>query len=127
MLQSYFLNPNMKRFYRVCNTETQQGLWYDFTGKFTGFIHDKFNFYKNTELKMEFDEELVGYLSATDSLDTLYNWFTKEDIIKLQEHGYFIHVYETDDFKFYERFQHQVISQKNSILVEKLVLGLDIF
>ena len=71
---------------------------------------------------MDFDEELVGYLSATDSLETLYNWFTKEDIIKLQEHGWFIHVYETDDYHFYDRFQHQVISQANSKLLEKIEL-----
>ena len=35
----------MKRFYRVCNTDTQQGLWYHFDGKFTGLIHDDFNFF----------------------------------------------------------------------------------
>ena len=27
-----------KLFYRVANNKTQQGLWYDFNGKFTGFI-----------------------------------------------------------------------------------------
>lgn len=71
---------------------------------------------------MDFDEELVGYLSATESLDTLYEWFPKDDIVKLQKHGYFIHVYETDDHKFYQRFQHQVISQSKSKLIKKIVL-----
>lgn len=28
-----------KVFYRVANTENEQGLWYDFKGKFTGLIH----------------------------------------------------------------------------------------
>lgn len=115
----------MKTFYRVCNPETEQGLWYDFKGNFTGLIHNEFNFCKNTELKMDFDEELVGYLSATDSLEVLYNWFTKEDILKLQEKGWFIHVYETDDFKFYEKFQHQVINQTKSKIISKLVLQHD--
>lgn len=112
----------MKRFYRVCNTDTQQGLWYHFDGKFTGLIHDDFNFCKNNELKMDFDEELVGWLSATDSLETLYHWFPKEDIIELQKHGWTIHVYETDEYRFYERFQHLVISKEKSKLIEKLIL-----
>jgi len=112
-----------KRFYRVCNTDTKQGLWYDFKGNFTGLIHNKFNFCKNNTLEMKFDPEIVGYLSATDSLDTLYQWFTKEDIIELQNHNYFIHIYETDDYKFYERFQHLIINQNNSKLIDKIILN----
>lgn len=113
-------------FYRVCNTKTEQGLWYDFKGQFTGLIHSEFDFCKNRELPMEFDEELVGWLSATTSLDHLYEWFPKEDIYKLQEHGWFIHVYEVDNtpenVKFYEKFQHQVINQKTARLVEVIIL-----
>lgn len=113
----------MKTFYRVSNIDTQQGLWYNFQGKFTGLIHKDFNFCKNKDLEMDFDEELVGYLSVTDSLDTLYNWFSKEDILELQKHGYFIHVYQTDSYKFYEKFQHLVIKKSESILVEKIILN----
>lgn len=112
----------MKKFYRVCNPDTQQGLWYQFNGEFTGLIHNEFNFCKNNELKMDFDDELCGWLSATDSLETLYHWFTKEDIIKLQEYGWFIHVYETDNHRFYDRFQHQVIHQASSKIIEKIIL-----
>lgn len=112
----------MKKFYRVSNTETQQGLWYNFNGEFTGLIHNKFNFCLHNSLAMDYDKELCGYLSATPSLDTLYNWFPKKDIIELQKHGYFIHVYETDDHKFYERFQHDVINQSKSRLIQKIVL-----
>lgn len=36
-----------KLFYRVCNHETEQGLWYSFNGNFTGLIHNEFNFCKN--------------------------------------------------------------------------------
>lgn len=112
----------MKTFYRVCNTKTQQSLWYDFSGQFTGLIHDKFNFCVNTTLKMDFDPELSGYLSATDSLESLYHWFPKEDILALQKHDYFIHVYQTNDFKFYERFQHLVINQSKSLLLNTITL-----
>lgn len=113
---------NKKRFYRVCNTNTQQGLWYNFQGEFTGLIHEKFDFCLHNKLAMDFDPELVGYLSATDSLENLFNWFPIEDILKLQKHGYTIHVYETDDYKFYDKFQHIVINQNKSILIEKILL-----
>jgi hypothetical protein len=106
-----------KTYYRVCHVDTLQGLWYDYKGDFTGFIHDKFNFCKNNELKMEFDEEIVGWLSATDSLETLFHWFTMEDIKELQNHGWFIHMFETEDVKFYERFQHLIIKQETSKVV----------
>jgi hypothetical protein len=102
------------KYYRVCHKDTHQGLWYDYKGGFTGLIHDKFNFCKNNQLRMDFDEEIVGWLSATDSLDTLFHWFTKEDIIALQEHGWFIHEFEASDVKFYERFQHVIIKQETS-------------
>ena len=64
----------MSKFYRVCNTETEQGLWYDFKGNFTGLIHNDFNFCVNNKLEMGFDDELVGWLSATPDLETLYTW-----------------------------------------------------
>lgn len=110
----------MKTFYRVCNIETQQGLWYKFNGEFSGLIHDQFNFCMHNQLKMDFDEELVGYLSVTDSLDKLFEWFPIKDIQELEKHGYSICAYETEDFKFYERFQHLVINQEKSKLVEKI-------
>lgn len=103
-----------KTYFRVCHKDTLQGLWYAFNGEFTGLIHDKFNFCKNTELKMDFDEELVGWLSAVDSLDKLFHWFTQDDIRKLQEHGWYIHEFEAEDIRFYERFQHLVIKQDTS-------------
>jgi hypothetical protein len=75
----------MKTFYRVCNDESKQGLWYKYDGNFTGLIHQyPFNFCKNHDLKMDFDDQLVGWLSAVENLDDLYQWFTVEDIKRLQ-------------------------------------------
>jgi hypothetical protein len=111
----------MKKFYRVNHKVTQQGLWYDFKGNFTGLIHDKFSFCQNKDLKMDFDEELLGWLSAVENLDDLWKWFSKEDIKQLQEHDWFIHEYKTNDYKFYERFQHLVIKQKTSE-VSKIII-----
>lgn len=101
-------------YFRVCHKDTLQGLWYTFNGEFTGLIHDEFSFCTNTELKMDFDPEIMGWVSAVETLDLLWNWFTKEDVIKLQKHGWFIHEYESEDIKFYERFQHTVIKQVTS-------------
>lgn len=112
-------------FYRLANTNTCQGLWYDFKGKFTGHIHGKFNFCKNSELLMEFDEELIGFLSATKSLDDIFHWFSVEDILKLQKHNYFIHQYESDNYKFYDRFQHWVIHQETVVFKHQIILKCD--
>lgn len=108
-------------FYRVCHEKTLRGLWYDFDGNFTGIIHNEFNFCKNNKLEMDFDPELVGWLSATDSLDKLFEWFPKEDILKLQTFGWYLHEFEAVDFKLYERFNHTVINQKTSKVVKKII------
>lgn len=112
----------MKAFYRVCNPESEQGLWYAFNGEFTGLIHDRFNFCQNHNLRMDFDDELVGWLSAVENLDDLYQWFTIEDIKRLQEFGWYIHEYLVDNHKFYDRFQHPVICQKTSKLTKRIIL-----
>lgn len=122
-LRKLLYSINKKTFYRVCNINTGQGLWYKPNGAFSGLIHNKFSFCKNSELKMDFDEELVGWLSATDNLEDLYNWFTKEDIINLQKENWFIHEYETDDYKFYDRFQHYVIKQYNNTLINVIEIN----
>jgi hypothetical protein len=108
---------NKKILYRVCHKETLQGLWYAFNGEFTGLIHNEFSFCQNNSLEMEFDEEIVGWLSAVETIEQLFKWFSEEDIAKLEEHGWFIHEFETDDVKFYERFQHQIIKQDTSKVV----------
>lgn len=109
-----------KLFYRIANEETQQGLWYDSKGKFTGLIHNEFNFCMNNGLEMPFDKEIVGWLSATDSLDDLFNWFSKEDIKKLETLGWFITIYEAEKVKQYKN--HLVICQKTSKVKERIQL-----
>ncbi len=117
-----FKNKNMtKLFYRI-GTDTNEGLWYDKNGNFTGLIHSKFDFCTNSKLEMPFDPEIVGYISVADSLEHLYQWFTKQDILKLQEHGFSILEYKSFEWKFYQPFQHNVINQHTSILTNKLIL-----
>lgn len=69
-----------KQFYRVTNLETKEGLWYNLKGEFSGIIQNKFTFCKNKDLNMDFDDNFLGYMSAVDSLDLLFLWFTKEGI-----------------------------------------------
>ena len=111
-----------KIFYRVCSENTQQGLWYDFSGNFTGLIHNDFDFCKNNSLEMEFDEELVGWLSAVENLEDLLQWFSQEDVKQLKKHGWYIFEYQAEDSKFYERFQHSVIKQNTSKVIRKIEL-----
>lgn len=72
-----------KLFYRI-GIDTEEGLWYTKKGEFTGLIHRDFKQLKASSLEIPFDTELVGYLSVADSLEHLYQWFTREEIIALQ-------------------------------------------
>jgi len=66
--------------------------------------------------------EPESYISATDSLLTLLGWFSEEDILRLQEHGFYIHIYKSEDYWFYEPFQHFVINQKHSKIIKRIEL-----
>jgi len=103
----------MRLFYRV-GVDTAEGLWYTPEGEYTGKIHDEFSWLKASELKMPYDKEVVGYLSVADSIEDLYKWFDKEEIIRLQKLGFKVYEYEATDWKFYEPYQHNLINQKTS-------------
>jgi hypothetical protein len=102
-------------FYRV-GVDTAEGLWYTPQGKFTGKIHDEYSWLGASALEMPFDEEVVGYLSVADSMEHLYEWFTKDEIIKLQKEGFKVFEYEASDWKFYEPYQHNLINEKTSVI-----------
>lgn len=110
----------MNTYYRLAHRKTQQGLWYGADGNFTGLIHNVFDFCTNTNLPMPFDPELRGWLSATQTLDELFQWFPKEDIQRLEAHGWFISTYEAEQVKTYKN--HLVICQDTSVLKERIIL-----
>ncbi len=118
-----FKKKEPKIFYRVCNENTLRGLWYGYNGVFSGLIHNVFNFCKNKDLQMDFDPELVGWLSATDSIEKLFEWFPIADILALQKEGWYLHKFLATDVKFYDRFQHMVISQETSVPLGKIILS----
>jgi hypothetical protein len=51
-------------------------------------------------------------------LEDIFLWFTKEDLVKLSKFNYGIHVYESIDYKWYDRFKHWAIHQKTSNLIK---------
>ena len=66
----------MKKFYRVENPTTENGLWYDKDGCFTGVIHKmEFSNLQNHDLPMPYNSEIVNYLSVAESLEDLDKWF----------------------------------------------------
>lgn len=107
-----------KIFLRVANEETGEGLWYNKAGEFIGLIHNEFDFCKNSEVKMPFDKDTVGFLSAVDSLEALFEWFPQKDIDRLQDYGYYVTVYKSSDYKFCEN--HWLINQETAELVEQI-------
>ena len=109
-----------RTFYRVGNLETNAGLWYDMEGNFTGLIHDRFAFCKNSTLPMPFDENVRGYLSAVETLDELWAWFTQEDVERLAEYGYRVQEYRSADYKLHNG--HWLISQTDSVLQRILLM-----
>ena len=110
-----------KLFYRV-GVETKEGLWYDKEGKFTGLIHTEFKWCNASQLQMPFEEQLVGYLSVADSLEHLYQWFSKQELLKLQELNFNIYEYKALDYKFYDLYKHNVINQESSIINNIILL-----
>jgi hypothetical protein len=113
-----------KRFYRVgIVNNNNTGLWYNQQGEFTGLIHEKFEWLGASKLEMPYDTEIVGYLSVADSMQHLYQWFTKDEILKLQECGYAVFEYVADDYKFYNLYQHNVINAQTSIVNNIIILN----
>lgn len=101
-------------FYRVANNTTEQGLWYDFKGEFTGLIHEELSFCSNNELPMPFDPSIVGWLSTTDTMSDLYNWFSRDDLTSLKKYGFEAVAYEATEYR--EHQGHWIIKQSSSVL-----------
>ncbi|WP_143073016.1 hypothetical protein [Parapedobacter indicus] len=111
---------SLNLFYRVGHLYTKQGLWYDKHGNFTGLIHRKFKFCLNSDLQMPFDNDCVGWLSATKTLNELFNWFTLEDIQELQQHDFVVWEYMVSNWK--QHNGHWLINQETSIAIERITL-----
>lgn len=103
-----------KVFYRVGTVFGHQGLWYDRDGNFTGLIHSKFQHLKSSQLEMPFDPVVVGYLSATQTLPDLHEWFSEWCIEQLRPHGFAVLEYIAFDYKSVGT--HWLINKETSAL-----------
>lgn len=106
-----------KSFYRVNNLDKTTGLWYNNDGKFTGLINSKYDNLKASALPMPFDTELVGWVSAIETLEHLFEWFTLEELKSLQKDHFFISEFAVVNYKHYEKYNHPVIEQSTSRLI----------
>jgi hypothetical protein len=104
-----------KIFYRVKGIDCHTGLWYDRDGTFTNRIGQMEPRCKNSDLPMPYDENTLGYLSAVDSIESMYYWFSKEDLKNLEEKGFVLKIFESTDYKYYDN--HWLISIKNSKII----------
>ena len=110
-----------KLFYRI-GVDTEEGLWYNKSGEFTGLIYREYNWIGASQLIMPFEQELVGFISVANSLEHLYQWFTKDEILKLQNIGFSIYEYYSEDFKFYDLYKHNVINQNSNKIISTIKL-----
>lgn len=109
-----------KLFFRVHHPDNL-GLWYNKDGIFTKEI-EKYGI-ACADLEMDKNEEYAGgYLSCTDSLDNLFNWFTRQEIQKLEEAGYRTCVFKAEEHKFHDKYKHFLFKQEGSILVAEIQL-----
>lgn len=106
---------NEKTFFRV-GKEDCSGLWYDQQGEFHGLIH-KLDL-SNKDLQMPYDKEIVGWLSASDSMEDMLKWFNHDDIKLIEPLGYKVLEYKTRSYKMHGG--HFVINQKESLLIGSL-------
>jgi len=106
---------DVKTFYRVGNIKTLQGLWYDKRGEFTGLIH-RYPSCKSSKLPMPYDDEITGFLSATQTIAELKEWFPVCDMAELYKFGYVVLKYNASNYKKYKN--HWLINQKTSLISE---------
>lgn len=124
----YYNQLDMRTFYRVNHYRTGQGLWYNYQGDFTGLIHDRFSFCKNKDLAMDFDPDLVGWLSATPTVEELHQWFPHYDLTALAKDGWYLHEYNVPEehCRFYDKFQHWLIRKGEERLMRIQNFGLPV-
>lgn len=110
----------MKIFYRVQQDGTDAGLWYNRNGVYNGRIVQDYDWLAASDLPMDFNEEKAGgWLSATDTLEGLFVWFSEDEIIKLQESSIYVYAYHAKEFKWYDPYSHHLI-KADSRIVSKL-------
>lgn len=76
-----------KFFYRIGHPDSGNGLWYDKNGKWTGLAVDKYNL-RAGAIPMGYDPLIRNWISVTDTIEKLDNWFTPDEMKVLAADGY---------------------------------------
>lgn len=107
-----------KLFYRVHHPEGK-GLWYNENAIFTKEI-GKLDI-ACADLEMDQNEECAGgFLSCTDSMDSLFDWFGRDELFRLRDAGYDICIFKAEKAKFHEKYKHFLFQKEGSLLIAKI-------
>lgn len=77
----------MQTLYRVANKQTEEGLWYQKDGTYSGLI-TRVEGALCQHVPMAFDPSIRGFLSACDNTSDMSNWFSLVDLKNLYSRGY---------------------------------------
>lgn len=104
-----------KLFFRVHHPDGK-GLWYNKNAEFTQEIA-KLDL-SCAGLEMNHDDDCAGgFLSCTDSMDSLFDWFGREELFKLRDNGYNICIFKAEEHKFHEKYKHFLFKERGSLLI----------
>lgn len=90
------MEKELKIIYRI-QTIDNDGMWYSIDGTFT----DRLKEITGQSMPMErcyFRENYANLLSGVKDLDSLYLWFSKEQITKLLNSGYSLYKYKVEEY-----------------------------
>lgn len=98
----------------VCRVNHVSGdsIWYNADGTPKADFKTKFPWFHNVDLPMPFDDEHVGYISCVENITELMDWCNPKDMENFEKIGYFITMFETDDYKIHK---NHLIAKKDSL------------
>lgn len=106
----------MSLIYRVDNPTSYKGCWYNKDGSFNNSILELTGA-KSRDLPMGYDPSIAGgWISATDELNKIPDWFSFKDLLELQKGGYGLYEYEVTD---YRQVPGHVVFTRASVIKER--------
>lgn len=109
------------KIYRVTSTDKDCSFWYDENGQ-PSEVFKEYGWLTASKLPMPFDQNMVGWLSGTFTMEQLYGWFSKEELIELCKDGkYCLHEYETNEWRddgLHASFRVDSYTSKRKITIE---------
>lgn len=99
--------PTIQEIFRIENQDTMNGMWYNDKGEYDPFIKTLTEGI-SADLPMEPHERYGQFdrrwFSGCVDFDLLKHWFSKRDIFELNEAGYKLYKFQSQEFQ-HEEFQ----------------------